>query len=222
MLNLQNHYGIQLHAQHSLQSEDILKVCSLAQIGENTQETFEKISTLNFEQFFGFTCHLFVTAESQTVRETLANILPKFGSLAVLSLLKISHHFQARLQTNSDSNDADRNVVELANYSLETMELQPLAIGIANAITASESDEIMTTLVPTLIKLTYHHGAALFSLIEQQTVESRWNVVKIELIRTLAELRYQERFTDNAQPNQPHPVKVRVKKETVQQTSEVA
>ena len=209
MLNLSDRYGIQLHAQHSLQSEDILRICSLASIEESTEKTFEKVSTLNFEQFFGFTFHLFITTESLAVREELSRILPRFGSLSVLSLLKAIHHFNSHPE-------ADNHIVQLATRSLEAMELPPLVVGLANTITAHENDEMLGTLVPILIQLTYRHGGNLFSLIEQQTVAERWNILRIELIRTLAEKRYQERFIDNVQP-----IKVRVKKEE-EQVSEVA
>lgn len=199
----------QLHTQHSIQGEDLLKICSLASFGEGAEEIFEKVSALKFEQFFGFACHLFVTTDSLAVREELANILPKFGSIAVLSLLKITHHFQHHPQ--------NRSVAHLATHSLTKMALQPLAMGLADTISSAESDEILSTLVSTLIQLTYHHEEALFTLIEQQTPAARWNIVKTELLRVLAEKRYQERFIE-----QPQPVKVRMKTPAEYHMSEVA
>jgi len=78
----------ELHAQHTLQADDWMLICKLA----NVEGFFEQAASWRFDQFFGFTVYLFVTTESASDRQQLAHLISKCGSKAVLSLVRILHH----------------------------------------------------------------------------------------------------------------------------------
>ena len=106
----------ELQAQPSLQSEDWLSICTLSEV----EGIFESAQSWSFEEFLGFTLHLFITTDSPHVRAQVAQKLPKFGSRIVLPLIKISHHFQAiaDAQTDARTSALASDVATLAAQSL--------------------------------------------------------------------------------------------------------
>ncbi len=105
-----------LEAQHGLQGEDWLSICTLSEV----KGIFESAQSWSFEEFLGFTLHLFITTDSPHVRAQVAQKLPKFGSRIVLPLIKISHHFQAiaDAQTDAQTSALASDVTALAAQSL--------------------------------------------------------------------------------------------------------
>ncbi|MGC1219438.1 MAG: hypothetical protein WA883_18340 [Phormidesmis sp.] len=194
----------ELNAQHTIQSEDLLAICAIASRETSIDNIFEQISTWRFEQFFGLACHLFITTKSQQSRIQLSNLLPKFGSIAVVSLIKIAHHFSA-------STFARNEVGQLAVDSLKEMPLQTLVIGLAPVIKDKGSYELMPTLVPVLIVLAAHHQAPLFSDLAQQLPAGVWNTLQAKLLRELSALRRKERFN-----NRERHTRVRIENEAAQ------
>ncbi|MEM9149107.1 MAG: hypothetical protein AAGB19_01455 [Cyanobacteria bacterium P01_F01_bin.3] len=206
-------YASELQAQHTIQSEDLLKICRLAKI----ENIFDKIESFSFEQFFGFTCHLFITTESERTREQLAALLPKFGSIAVFSLIKIAHH----LDDSESSLARERQVVRLAMESLKAMPLPTLLIGIAQMIdeerVPSQQKDTAAMVAPVLITLTAHHGENTLSLLSQRLSTQAWKELQQQLLQALSHLRAQRPAYSNSQ----HHVKLRVKA-SEQQLAEVA
>lgn len=182
MLTTEDASSTQLSAQHVLKGEDLLQICSLAHRSLSSTATttaeqlLEQISTFSFEQFFGFTCHLFITTDVPEVREQLAELLPKFGSIAVFSLVKIAYYFQ-------DTTAIHR----LALQSLETMPVQPLSIGLAGVIEEhSEAALMPKVVVPSLIRLIEHYGEAILLLLSQQLSTAHWQQTETQLVEALS------------------------------------
>ena len=204
MLTTVNDFGrqrnIELNLQHTLESKDLIAICSLAHMsdgaGQSADYFLEHISTLGFEQFFGFTCHLFITTDLPQARQQLAQYLPKFGSIAVLSLLKIIHHFP--FQTD---------IHQLALQTLESMTLEPLSAGLADTIEEYvESDLMDEVVIPNLIKLIYHHEDALLSMLSQQLSAQHWTATETKLLQALSSTESTERPSANT-----HRIRIRVK-----------
>ncbi|PZO46720.1 MAG: hypothetical protein DCF15_19965 [Phormidesmis priestleyi] len=115
-----------LQAQHSLQGEDWLSICTLSEV----EGIFESAQSWNFEEFLGFTLHLFITTDSPHVRAQVAQKLPKFGSRIVLPLVNILHHFQAIADTQTDA----RNSALASDVAvLAAQSLSQIAPGFSNA-----------------------------------------------------------------------------------------
>lgn len=202
-----NVYANELQAQHTIQSNDLLKICHLAKV----ENTFEKVESFSFEQFFGFACHLFITTESQSCREQLAVILPKFGSIAVFSLLKISHHL-------SDSNSTlqrEQQIAKLAAQALQAMPVDTLTIGLAQALEDNESSHshhnIFSIVAPALITLTAHHGENILARLSQKLSPRTWNTLQQNLLQTLSGLRAQPSAYPAPVHNRENRIKVKVK-----------
>lgn len=225
-------YTNELQAQHTLQSDDILKICHLA----NIENIFDQIESFSFEQFFGFACHLFITTESQQARKELASILPKFGSISVFSLLKISHH----LSTPKSSLEREQQLGELAMNSLKAMPVPTLVIGLAEIIETEANsdlylsgentarikglssaktlhpkhrsdDSLIDMIVPALITLTAHQGENIISLLSHHLSSATWNNLQQQLLQELSTLKSQASLQNNA-----HRIKIKVKKPGLQ------
>lgn len=138
-----------LHSQHTLASADLLKICQLAQV-EGLAESLESWS---FEQFFGFSLHLFITTESAATRAAVAQLLPKFGSGIVLPLVKISHHFQAKGE-----------ISRLAQQSLGAIAPRTLLLGIKEVLETPNADSLKPILVKVLANLSNQSAATVLIL----------------------------------------------------------
>ncbi len=201
-------YANELQAQHTIQSKDLLKICQLAEI----ENVFEKVESFSFEQFFGFACYLFLTTESCDSREQLAAILPNFGSIAVFSLLKISHH----LENAETSLEREQHLIMLAQQSLKAIPLPALVTGLSQILEAEKSthsshQDAINMLVPELISLTAYHGESILSLLSAQLSTDTWNKVHRQLLHSLSTLRAQEAWNSST-----HLVKIRVRNNDLQ------
>ncbi|MEM6599252.1 MAG: hypothetical protein AAF810_06545 [Cyanobacteria bacterium P01_D01_bin.36] len=202
-------YANELQAQHTIQSADLLEVCRLAKV----ENIFEKVESFSFEQFFGFTCHLFITTESYDCREQLASILPKFGSIAVFSLLQISHH----LNTAETSLMREQHLAKLATQSLQAMPTSALVIGLTQIIEDKENSSnihlaLLETIASKIISLTAHHGEKILLLLSQKLSDDTWNTLQQQLLQALSTLRTQEILNSST-----HAVKIKVKKPELEQ-----
>ncbi len=195
----------ELQAQHTIQGQDLLDICAIASQETQLDNIYEQLETWRFEQFFGLACHLFITTESPQSRVQLATLLPKFGSAAVYSLLRISHKFDPAIYPQKE-------VQQLSIRSLKEIPLPALVIGIVKAIEESNnSDDFLSEITPTLITLAAHHRVSLFSELAKQLSSEKWNNLQTKLLRKLSEIRRSERFE-----NRERRVKVRIKHETLQ------
>ena len=119
-------YARALQAQHSLRQADLFQICAIAQ-AENVSVSIEAFT---FEQCLGFASHLFVTAQAQHSREQLAQVLSRFGSQAVLPLLKVAHHFDPeQLKPRHGDQLASTSTSQLAINSLKAMPKETLVMG---------------------------------------------------------------------------------------------
>ncbi|MGD1867064.1 MAG: hypothetical protein ACFB0D_21125 [Phormidesmis sp.] len=205
-----NIYASELQAQHTIESDDLLKICRLAKV----ENVFDKIESFSFEQFFGFACHLFITTESRSSREQLAHLLPKFGSIAVFSLLKISHH----LSTADSALEREQQLAMLSMQSLKTMSVPTLVIGLAQIIETEIGAEqrnyqdTMDMVVPALITLTAYHGENILSVLSDKLSAAAWNDLQQQLLQALSTLRVQSPLRNSS----THPIKVKVKNSELQ------
>lgn len=176
MLTLSDAYGIEFHRQHTLQADDLARIIHLGEVEGLT----EKIETWNVDLLFGFACHLFITTELQQTREQLSTLLPKFGSRAVYTLVRLTHLFPA-----------SHNIHSLAQQSLETIPLYPLVIGLADAIQSIEEEtnakEIMPALVTAIIKLIYCHNGQLLDELSQQVSPYQWQTIETLMLRVVSQ-----------------------------------
>lgn len=127
----------ELEAQHSLQGEDWLSICTLSGV----EGVFESAQSWSFEEFLGFTLHLFITADSAHVRAQVAQKLPKFGSRIVLPLVNILHHFQAIANTQTD---AQTSALASDVSALAAQSLNQIAPNCLAAIAGERSDSILS------------------------------------------------------------------------------
>ncbi len=184
-----------LHAQHSLQSQDLLLICQLSDVENAVEET----QSFTFKQFFGFACHLFITTDSSDVRKQLSDLFPKFGQIAVLSLVKIAHYFdscdgkvapaesriQARLKRHSKPR-FQTEVQQLALQALENMPTQTLAVGLAQVIEEDTQGILRQTVVSLLARTFYINEEDILSLLSQHLSEDSWNAIETDLIQALS------------------------------------
>lgn len=211
-----NAYANELQAQHTIQSNDLLKICHLAKV----ENIFDKIESFSFEQFFGFACHLFITTESRDSREQLACILPKFGSVAVFSLLKISH----LLSVDNTSLEREQQLAKLSMESLKAMPVPTIVIGIAQIIEAEESGNsevfpwashdarhTMAMIVSALITLRAYHGEDILSQLSEKLSYAAWNRLQQQLMQELS-----TRKDQSGLPRSTHRIKIKVKSHTLE------
>ncbi|MEM9808763.1 MAG: hypothetical protein AAF959_26195 [Cyanobacteria bacterium P01_D01_bin.56] len=76
---------VALHGQHTLQYADWMDVYTLAK----AEGIGEYLDSYDFEDFLGLAVYVFITTQSQDVRQQLSFLFPKLGSSIVLPLLKI-------------------------------------------------------------------------------------------------------------------------------------
>lgn len=159
-----------LYSQHSLQNQDLLTIVTLAK----AEDVVDNIETYGFDDFLGLTIHLFVTTQSQQVREQLALKLPKFGSAVVLPLVKILCRMQTRDQ-----------VQLLAQQSLDKMVVYPLIIGLGQVLDRETDETLRTTAVHLLTKLVQENDQSFLLVIPKLVSSKTWHLLKLQLLETL-------------------------------------
>ncbi|MEM8505518.1 MAG: hypothetical protein AAF716_20495 [Cyanobacteria bacterium P01_D01_bin.1] len=181
-----------LHTQHTLQSKDILLICQLASATDTAEDTLEQIQSWSFEQFFGFTCHLFVTTESSTVRQQLAELFPKFGKIAILSLVKIVYFFDLQRDQVSLAPRFPTEVQHLAITALENMSAHSLAVGIAQVIEEDTHGTLRSTVVSLIARAFYKSEEDILSLLSHHLSKDSWYAIETSLIDELSSPQPQE------------------------------
>ena len=154
-----------------------------------------RYSLLLLNSFSDFTCHLFITTDSSTVRQQLAGLLPKFGQIAVLSLVKIAHHFgrdrkatsaEYRLRPHLELGlqaHFQTEVHQLALQALENMPTQTLAAGLAQVIEEDTDNTLQPTVISLLTKAFYTNEEDILSLLSQHLSKDSWNAIEANLIQ---------------------------------------
>lgn len=184
-----------LQAQHSLQSNDLIRICHLAKV----EGIFKSIESWNFEQFFGFTLHLFITTESPHTRQQLSQLLPKFGSRVVLPLIKIAHHFPAG--THEPIHDVRTDVRTLALQSLSHMAPPSFIIGLREVLELECVDELMPILLAALVKLTHQQNdETILLLLAQLLPKESWKLVEGPFRQKLSQQSFNVRLDDEESP----------------------
>ncbi len=170
-------------------------ICQLS----DAENAIEKMHSLTFEQFFGFTCHLFVTTDSSNVRRQIADLFPKFGRIAILSLVKIAYHFashdgrampaECRTRTQSKAHPKPRfqtEVQQLALQALENMPAQTLAVGLAQVIEEDTQGILRQTVVSLLARTFYTNEEDILSLLSPHLSKDSWNAIEADLVQALS------------------------------------
>lgn len=182
-----------LHTQHTLQSRDIFLICQLASTSAGAENTLEEIQSWSFEQFFGFACHLFITTESSNIRKQLAGLLPKFGAIATLSLVKIVHYFDLQDRNQSGSNPHfPTEVKELALQALENMPVQTLASGLAQMIEEDTHSILRPTVAAFLARVFYKKEEDILSLLSQYLSKDSWYAIEASLVQELSSPQHEQ------------------------------
>ncbi|MEL7503897.1 MAG: hypothetical protein AAFN18_15670 [Cyanobacteria bacterium J06554_6] len=157
-----------LLSQHTLQSDDLLLICELA----NVDGIENQIDSWSFEQFFGLAVYLFVTTESSHTRRQLAQVLPKFGSRTVLSLVKILHQHQLPTELRL-----------LALQSIEKIPPYALTYGLTQVL---ETDNTFEPFVlRTLASLIHERDESILLLLSQLLTQEHWHALEPRLLERL-------------------------------------
>ena len=164
-MTLSDSYLIDLLSQHSLQGHDLRHICELAAV----DNLVSQVEDWSFEQFFGLAVYMFVTTELAEVRQQLSGIIPKFGSRAVWSLVKIVHQSElpAELQL-------------LARYSLEQVSPYGLTYGLSQMLAAGSEYE--TFALKTLAELAQQRDEPIMLLLSQLLPSDRWQALEPRLL----------------------------------------
>jgi len=167
-MTISDTYLIDLLSQHSLESDDLNLICELSAV----DNAVSKVENWSFEQFFGLTVYMFVTTESAPIRRQLARIIPKFGSRAVLSLIKIVHQTElsAELQL-------------LARQGLDQISHYGLAHGLSQVLATDSPYEPFV--LKTLATLAQELDEPILLLVSQLLAPSRWRVLEARLLEWL-------------------------------------
>ncbi|MEO0375129.1 MAG: hypothetical protein AAF329_11010 [Cyanobacteria bacterium P01_A01_bin.17] len=163
---------IALHGQHTLQRDALLSIYRLA----NAEGISESLESWSFDEFLGFTFHLFITTKSPEVREQLSQLLPKFGSEAVRPLVKIVNHFQPPSELR-----------KLALQSLKKIAPYPLVIGLGQILENEADDCLRGIVIPLLVNLMREEDKSVFWLLLQLLSEENQQLLAIKSLEELSE-----------------------------------
>ncbi|MEL6230226.1 MAG: hypothetical protein AAFR24_09975 [Cyanobacteria bacterium J06627_3] len=158
---------VALHSQHSIQSHDLLMIFDLAE----AEGMVENIDSYSFDDLLGLTVHLFVTTQSPSIREQLALQLSKFGSAAVLPLIKIL----CRVQSID-------NIQLLVQKSLETLAIYPLIIGLGQVLDHEVDISLRTVAMQLLIQLIQENDQSVLLILPKLVSKRTWQLIKLQLL----------------------------------------
>ena len=163
---------IALYSQHSIQYGDLLEIYELS----TTETTVESLDTYRFDELLGLVVHLFVTTQSQKTREKLSALLPKFGSAAVLPLLKILCHLPAQA-----------SVHPLAQQSIADMMVYSLIIGL-DQILMGEADELLQkAAIQRLMHIIRDNQSSILLVLPKLVSQNTWSLIKLQLLQESSE-----------------------------------
>ncbi|MEO0540613.1 MAG: hypothetical protein AAFZ80_07085 [Cyanobacteria bacterium P01_A01_bin.105] len=157
-----------LLSQHTLQSDDLQLICELAAV----DDLISQIEYWSFEQFFGLTVYMFVTTESPYIRRQLAELVPKFGSRAVTSLVKILHR-----------QDLPTELRLLAMQALEQISPYELTYGLSQFLGTNSLYEPFV--LRTLASLVHERSESILLLLSQLMPSDRWLALEPRLLERL-------------------------------------
>lgn len=163
MPTFQDTYSIALHSQHTLQQADLLAIYAFA----NHEGVDQTIESCSFDDFLGLTVYLFITTPSQDIREQLVPLLSKFGSAAVLPLLKILCKKDFLVE---------RNIQALVKQTFSQMAPYPLAIGIGQILDRNVDNELTAAALQILKQLTCEPSTRL--ALSQLFSENAWKNIE--------------------------------------------
>ena len=159
---------IDLHSQPSIQSHDLLTICALAE----SEGMVESIDSYSFDQFLGLTIHLFVTTQSQDIRQQLAQHLTKFGSAAVSPMVKILWQMRSH-----------SSLQLLAQDSLEQMDPYALIIGLSHVLDRETDDDLRTVAIKMLVTLMMQDSEqSVLLLLPKLVSDTTWRLLKRHLL----------------------------------------
>ncbi|MEM1252301.1 MAG: hypothetical protein AAGI69_07695 [Cyanobacteria bacterium P01_H01_bin.21] len=163
---------VALYSQHSIQYGDLLEIYELS----TTETTVESIDTYRFDELLGLVVHLFVTTQSQQIREKLSALLPKFGSAAVLPLLKILCHLPAQASIHS-----------LAQQSIADIAVYPLIIGLDQVLAYETNELVQKAAIQKLMHITRDNESSILLVLPKLVSQNTWGLIKVQLLRDSSE-----------------------------------
>ncbi|MEM9089285.1 MAG: hypothetical protein AAGC93_11120 [Cyanobacteria bacterium P01_F01_bin.53] len=193
-----NSHRIALAEQHMLQSDDLMQICHLA----NVAGIVESLESWSFEQFFGFTLHLFITTESSEIRTQVAQILPKFGSKIVLPLVKISHHFQGKSRLHEANTQGHYQVSMLAQQSAVKLTPEALCFGLQAVLLSQDAAMLLPVVGEILIKLPEQRHRTVLSCLNQLLPEKEYGMLEHQLVTECSRSQFQKSFETSSTAEQ--------------------
>ena len=180
MTTLSSAQHIALYAQHSLTSTDWQMICQLAAVEEDSDKRSSQLASLSFEQFFGLAVHAFVTAEDLTAQRELAQILPKFGARAVLSLFKILFHSKSKAARAND--DKARELSVLSLNSLKNIEQTAFVVGLEDVLSDKAAKALMPLVIEVLASAIREDDGTMLTLLPRLLSAENWRWIKASLL----------------------------------------
>ena len=159
---------VALYSQHSIQYGDLLEIYELS----TTETTVESIDTYRFDELLGLVVHLFVTTQSQQTREKLSALLPKFGSDAVLPLLKMLCHLPAQTSIHS-----------LAQQSIADMAVYPLIIGLDQVLVYETDELLQKAAIQKLMHIIRNNESSILLVLPKLVSHKTWGLIKLQLLQ---------------------------------------
>ena len=187
MTTLSSAQQVALYQQHSLDSTDWLLICQLANVEDDSQERSHQLTSLSFDQFFGLAVHTFITTPSTSTRQQLAQVLPKFGAKAVLSLFKILFHFSdkalsASASANSSGSIDSQSLISLTRSSLKSMEPIAFIIGLESVLSDEAAKALTPLVIDILVSAIREDDGTLLTLLPRLLSVESWQHIKTNLL----------------------------------------
>ncbi|MFK8185773.1 MAG: hypothetical protein AB8B99_20545 [Phormidesmis sp.] len=180
MTTLSNAQHIALYNQHSLDSVDWQLICRLANVEKGSEKQAHQLASLSLEQFFGLAVHTFISTENYAVRKQLAQLLPKFGARAVLSLLKILFHCKSEFSSASIINAHELSV--LAQSSLAQIEPAAFVVGLESVLSDKNAVALMPLVMDTLVSAIRKDDGTILTLLPRLLSADGWKQIKTNLL----------------------------------------
>ncbi|MGD1952522.1 MAG: hypothetical protein ACFB14_23195 [Leptolyngbyaceae cyanobacterium] len=159
---------IALYSQHSIQYGDLLEIYELS----TAETTVECIDTYRFDELLGLVVHLFVTTQSQQTRKKLSTLLPKFGSAAVLPLLKILCRLPAQASVHT-----------LAQQSIADMAVYALIIGLDQVLVYETDELLQKAAIQKLMHIMQDNESSILLVLPKLVSQKTWGLIKLQLLQ---------------------------------------
>ncbi|MEM6450227.1 MAG: hypothetical protein AAF703_07935 [Cyanobacteria bacterium P01_D01_bin.105] len=180
MIMLSNAQRIALYNQHSLTSADWQLICQLANVENISEKQSQQLASLNFEQFFGLAIHSFISTQHYFNRQQLADLLPKFGSRAVLSLFKILFHCKSGVTSAGIVNSHE--LIALTQSSLKKVEPAAFVVGLETVLSDKSATALMPLVVDVVVSSIREDDGTLLALLPRLLSAESWQQLKAALL----------------------------------------